>query len=127
LNKNNADCARDPATRAALTHHDRDLEPLGNYLLSYYAEAITAARMEGKALAGELPFSWQTDFDFTEFGGWLKNQAGLTYERDLIVVIPGRDRKRAVIMADHYDTAYMLDRYDKEYGGTGARVAAAGA
>ena len=23
-------------------------------------------------------------------------------------------------MADHYDTAYMLDRYDPQYGGTGA-------
>jgi hypothetical protein len=30
-------------------------------------------------------------------------------------------------MGDHYDTAYMLDRYDKNYGGTGARLAAAGA
>ena len=26
-----------------------------------------------------------------------------------MVVIPGRDRRRAVIMADHYDTAYMED------------------
>ena len=30
-----------------------------------------------------------------------------------MVVIPGRDRSRAVIMADHYDTAYMEDVYDK--------------
>jgi hypothetical protein len=30
-------------------------------------------------------------------------------------------------MADHYDTAYMLDRYDPAYGGTKARLAAAGA
>ena len=34
-------------------------------------------------------------------------------ERDLIVVIPGRDRSQAVIMADHYDTAYMEDRYSE--------------
>ena len=38
-----------------------------------------------------------------------------------LLVIPGRDRRRAVIMADHYDTAYMEDYYDKEQGGNGAR------
>jgi hypothetical protein len=30
-------------------------------------------------------------------------------------------------MADHYDTAYMLDKYDKEFGGCGARMSACGA
>src|SRR5580698_2466150 len=30
-------------------------------------------------------------------------------------------------MSDHYDTAYMCDRYDKEYGGKGARISACGA
>ena len=39
-------------------------------------------------------------------GGWLKNQEQPA-ERNLLVVIPGQDRSRAVIMADHYDTAYM--------------------
>jgi hypothetical protein len=43
------------------------------------------------------------------------------------VAIPGKDRGRAVIMADHYDTAYMEDLYYKERGGKLARVAAAGA
>jgi hypothetical protein len=126
-NKNNADCFRDAATQAALAHHQRDLESLGDYLVDYYQAAVTAAQMTGKAVLGELPFAWRTDFDFADYGGWLKNQAGLTHERDLIVVIPGRDRSRAVIMADHYDTAYMADRYDEQYGGTGARLAAAGA
>jgi hypothetical protein len=42
-------------------------------------------------------------------------------------MIQGKDRSRAVIMADHYDTAYMEDVYYKERGGTLARVAAAGA
>ena len=42
-------------------------------------------------------------------------------------MIPGRDRRRAVIMADHYDTAYMEDCYEKDRGGNGARLAAAGA
>ena len=65
--------------------------------------------MTGRALVGELPFRWQTDFHFPWSGGWQANQEGRTYERDLVVVIPGRDRRRAVIMADHYDTAYMED------------------
>ena len=66
--------------------------------------------MTGRALVGELPFRWQTDFHFPWAGGWLKNQNDETYERDLVVVIPGRNRRRAVVMADHYDTAYMEDR-----------------
>jgi hypothetical protein len=127
LNKNNADCVHDPATHSVLRHHCRDLEALGNYLVDYYIKAIAQAKMAGKAVVGELPFHWQTDFDFPAYGGWLKNQAGQTHERDLIVMIPGRDRRRAVVMADHYDTAYMADHYEKHQGGTGARIAAAGA
>src|SRR2546422_11569765 len=83
--------------------------------------------MKNKALAGELHFQWKTDFDFSWSGGWLKNQEGSTHERDLVVVIPGRDRRRAVIMADHYDTAYMEDRYANGSGQAGPRLAASGA
>jgi Peptidase family M28 len=126
-NKNNADCVRDDATRRMLSHERRDLEALGDYLLGHYAKAIDKAGLTGKALAGELPFQWRTDFDFPWADGWLANQDGRTHERDLIAVIPGRDRRRAVILADHYDTAYMVDCFDPEYGGDGARVAAAGA
>jgi hypothetical protein len=43
------------------------------------------------------------------------------------VIIPGKNRNEAIVMADHYDTAYMEDIYDKSLGGTGARIAAAGA
>jgi Zn-dependent M28 family amino/carboxypeptidase len=78
-------------------------------------------------LVGELSFRWQTDFDFDWMGGWFHNQTGETAERNLIVVIPGRDRSQAVVMADHYDTAYMEDRYQIDRGGDGARLAAAGA
>jgi Zn-dependent M28 family amino/carboxypeptidase len=60
-------------------------------------------------------------------GGWLLNQEGEAEERNIIVVIPGRDRRRAVCMCDHYDTAYMYDKYDPKYKGTGARIAAPGA
>ena len=82
--------------------------------------------MKGKALAGDLPFCWQTEFDYPWFGGWIKNQEGDALERNLLVVIPGRDRRRAVIMADHYDTAYMEDLYQQE-DHQGVRLAAAGA
>ena len=127
LTKNNADCVLDPATQKLLCSRERDLDVLGTYLLSYYAKAVAAAGMTGKALVGDLPFQWRTDFHFTWSGGWLNNQEGVSQERDLIVVIPGRDRRRAIIMGDHYDTAYMADRYEKQYGGTGARLAADGA
>jgi hypothetical protein len=127
LTKNNADCVRDPVTQKHLGHLNRDLDSLGDYLLAYYRKAVKEARMTGKALVGDLPFVWRTEFNYDWMGGWLNNQEGRSQERDLIVVIPGRDRSRAVIMADHYDTAYMEDRYEPQRGGDGARLAASGA
>ena len=126
-NKNNADCIRDAATRHLESHDTRDLDALGDYLLAYYEKVIAKAGMTGKALAGEVPFHWRTDFDFP-VGRRLAGQPGRPhYERDVVTVIPGKDRRRAVILADHYDTAYMADCYEPQYGGKGARVAAAGA
>jgi hypothetical protein len=126
-NKNNADCIRDPVTSLILDHHDRDLDPLGDYLLDYYQKVVAKSGVGRRALVGELPFRWETAFDYPWMDGWLKSQRQGLPERDLIVVIPGRDRGRAVIMADHYDTAYMVDHYDPHYGGEGARLAANGA
>jgi hypothetical protein len=123
-NKNNADCVRDAATQRHLSHHHRDLEELGDYLLDYYGKAIRTAGLQGKAFAGDVPFHWRTDFDFSLFGGWLANQEQATCERDLLISIPGRDHKRAVIMGDHYDTAYMYDEYHEK---GHPRIAAAGA
>jgi hypothetical protein len=126
-NKDNADCVRDPASQEFLKHKHRDLEALGDYLLAYYRKMIARHELQGRALAGDLPFQWRTDFDFPWMDGWRANQSGPGRERNLLVVIPGRDRRRAVIMADHYDTAYMEDLYYRERGGNLARVAAAGA
>jgi hypothetical protein len=78
-------------------------------------------------LCGELPFHWKTDLDYPIFGGWKDNQDGKTHERDILIVIPGKNRREAIVLADHYDTAYMEDRYDKTRGGEGVRIAAAGA
>lgn len=127
VNKCNADCVQDPVTHRGLRHHHRDLEALGDYLLAHYRKVVSACGLGEKALVGELPFRWETDFDFSWAGGWLNNQQSRTHERNLLVVIPGRNRRRAVVMADHYDTAYMEDVYDKARGGSGARLAAAGA
>ena len=79
--------------------------------------------MTDKVLVGEVPFRWQTEFPFPVDGrlGAITRTAK-TYERDLLVVIPGRDRSRAVIMADHYDTAYMEDVFGYAHGGQGPRL-----
>ena len=127
VNKDNADVVRDPVTLAQLSHRQRDLDALAEHLLGYYRQLIAARGMDGRAAAGDLPFRWQTDFDFAWSGGWLGNQQGHLEERNLLIAIPGRDRGRAVIMADHYDTAYMEDRYGYQHGGHGPRLAAAGA
>lgn len=127
LTKDNADIVLDKVTRAHLKHRQRDLEILGDYLLNRHRSAIAQAGMQGRAVCGELPFRWRTDFDFPLFGGWKNNQSGKTRERNLLVVIPGRNRSEAVILSDHYDTAYMEDIFDQTHGGSGARLAAPGA
>jgi hypothetical protein len=131
-NRNNGDCALDKHTQEALHHHGRghagrDLDKLGDYLLGYYAQLVAKHDMVEEVRFGELPFHWRTDYQFDWLGGWLNNQEGSTHERNLLVMIPGRDRSRAVIMADHYDAAFMYDSYLPEYGGNWARVTAPGA
>ena len=127
INKDTADCITDSASQKLLKHKKRDLGALGDWLLSYYRRLITKYGMQGKALAGDLPFQWHTDFDFSWMGGWNANQLGEEYERNLLIIIPGKDRGHTVIMADHYDTAYMEDLYYKKLGGKLARIASAGA
>jgi len=126
LNKNNADCVLDEATQRMLPYHERHLEGLGDLLLAYYEKKIAAAKMSGKALAGEVPFRWRTDLDYSWMGGWRKNQEAEA-ERNLLVVIPGRNHHETIIMADHYDTAYMEDKYKQDSRGGGARISACGA
>jgi hypothetical protein len=125
--KDNADIMQDDVTLSQVQYRHRDLESLGDYLVERHRKSIAAAGMEGIALCGELPFRWQTDFDFSLFGGWTLNQKGKTHERNILVVIPGKNRRQAVVLGDHYDTAYMEDMYEKGRGGSGARLAANGA
>jgi hypothetical protein len=113
INKDNADVVLDRATQKRLEHLHRDLDPLADYLIAHY-------RKSG-AKVTPMPFRWHTDFPFGWSEGWRRNQQTAA-ERNLIVKIPGRNRKRAVILADHYDTAYMEDVFK-----SGARIAAPGA
>ena len=127
IHKDNADIMQDEVTISQVQRRNRDLESLGDYLMERHRKSIADAGMEGIALCGELPFHWQTDFDFSMFGGWMLNQKGKTHERNILVVIPGKNRRQAVVLGDHYDTAYMEDIYEKGRGGTGARLSANGA
>jgi hypothetical protein len=127
VNKDNADVVKDPATAQKKHGEQRDLEKLGDYFISSHRKLIAGAGMEGKAFCGELPFRWHTDFDFMIYGGWSGNQNGTHYERNILVVIPGKNRKEAVVFGDHYDTAYMEDIYETGRGGSGARISANGA
>jgi hypothetical protein len=125
--KDNADIMLDDTTLSLVIKQQRDLEALGDYFINRYRKVISTAGMEGKAMVGELAFKWNTLFDFLQYGGWLANQQEKTYERNILVVIPGKNRKQAVVLGDHYDTAYMEDIYEKSRGGSGARLAAKGA
>jgi hypothetical protein len=127
VNKVNADVVQDEPTMKHIAHPNRDLHALGDYLIKRHEDAIKEAGMEGMAFVGELPFQWKTDFDLTGFGGWQRNQEGKEYERNILVVIPGKNRGEAVVMGDHYDTAYMEDVYYDWRGGDGARIGAHGA
>jgi hypothetical protein len=127
IHKDNADIMLDDTTLSLVQKKHRDLEKLGDYLIGRYRKVIADAVMEGNAKVGELPFKWDTLFDFVQYGGWLGNQKGNMHERNILVVIPGKNRKQAVVLGDHYDTAYMEDIYDKERGGSGAHLSARGA
>jgi len=127
VNTDNADIMLDETTLSLVKKQKRDLEILGDYFIGRYTKAISEAGMEGKALVGELPFKWDTLFEFSLYGGWLGNQKGNMHERNILMVIPGKNRKQAVVLGDHYDTAYMEDIYEKGRGGSGARLSANGA
>ncbi len=127
INKDNADFVDDAATLDKIKHHKRDLAQLGDYLISRHREEIEKAGMDEIAFCGELPFKWKTDFNYNQYKGWKNNKDELEFERDILVIIPGKNRGEAVVMADHYDTAFMEDIYEKDRGGSGARLSAAGA
>jgi hypothetical protein len=114
------------AARVHLKHH-RDLEKLGDHLHDRYRELIAAHGMQGRAVVADQVFQWRTDFDFDWSQGWARNQRGQGRERNVVVMIPGACRDEAVILADHYDTAYMEDAFEAARGGDGLRAAAAGA
>jgi hypothetical protein len=135
-NKENADVVAanhgrrgGPAAKAAEVEaaHRRDLERLGDELHARHRELIEKHGMQGRARVADHRFRWETLFDMSWSEGWASNQSHKAHERNVVVVIPGNNRAEAVIMGDHYDTAYMEDVYEEDRGGDGLRVAAAGA
>jgi hypothetical protein len=117
-----------PAAKAAHVHvvQRRDLEALGDHLHDRYRAMIAAHGMTGRAEVVDHVFRWDTDFELPWMEGWAKNQ-GAPSERNIVVMIPGNSRHEAMIMADHYDTAYMEDVYDADRGGDTLRAPAVGA
>ncbi len=109
----------------ACTRHHRDLDSLGEHLHRHYEALAQAAGVEG-ALSADHVFAWETDFDFEWSRGWVRNQLEPS-ERNIVFIIPGKNRGEAVVMGDHYDTAYMEDLYEPMRGGDRLRAAAAGA
>ena len=116
------------AAKAAhvVAHERRDLEALGDHLHARYRALIEAHGMIGRAEVVDHVFRWETDFAFPWMEGWAKNQQAPN-ERNIVMVIPGKHRGQAVVMGDHYDTAYMEDCYYTSRGGDLLRAAAAGA
>jgi hypothetical protein len=114
------------AAKLALAER-RDLEALGDHLHARYRDLIAAHGMTGRAEVLDHRFRWETDFVFPWSDGWAKNDDGRGHERNIVVMIPGANRGEAVIMGDHYDTAYMEDVYDADRGGDTLRAPAAGA
>ncbi|HEX2689312.1 MAG TPA: M28 family peptidase [Kofleriaceae bacterium] len=117
-----------PAAKAAKVQvaERRDLEALGDFLHDRHRALIAAHHMTGRAEVVDHVFRWATDFAFPWMEGWAKNQTAPS-ERNIVMMIPGNDRGQAVVMADHYDTAYMEDCYDADRGGDQLRAPAWGA
>ena len=126
--RSNTGCTGGPAASQAgvQAHRRRDLEALGEYLHARYRAAIERHGMVGRAEVVDHVFRWETDFDFPWMEGWARNEHASS-ERNIVVMIPGRDRGQAVVMADHYDTAYMEDVFYPESGGDALRAPACGA
>ncbi len=121
--------AKNNADGVAPSGPGRDLDDLADELARRHAAAIARRGLTGRAAVAHHWFRWTTDFDLPWSHGWARNQLHGPSERNVLCMIPGRDRSRAFVLADHYDTAYMEDVYDGAVRGTiaGTRHAAAGA
>jgi hypothetical protein len=96
-----------------------DLQALGDHLHARYRELIAK---HGLGEVVDHVFRWETDFAFEWMDGW-----GRDDHRNIVMMIPGRNRGQAIVMGDHYDTAYMEDVFYAESGGDALRAPACGA
>lgn len=124
---NHGKCGGEAARKAHVHWHERrDLEALGDHLHARYRDLIAEHDMVGRAEVVDHVFRWETDFNFPWMEGWAKNQQA-PRERNIVLMIPGTNRREAVVMGDHYDTAYMEDVFYAESGGDALRAPACGA
>jgi hypothetical protein len=125
--QNTADPVRQAALPGSVEESQCDLPAVGDFLHQRYKELIEQSGMRGKAVSANHWFRWRTECDLIWSEGWSRNQTGRSRERNILMIIPGQDRSQAVLLADHYDTAYMEDIYEPKHRGGHIREAAAGA
>lgn len=106
---------------------DRGLDRLAHWLLETYAIRARELGAERVITLGRQNFPWKTVHHYPWSKSWCENQTDQKQECNLFCVIPGKNRAEAIILADHYDTAYMEDLYEPGRGGDKLRYAAAGA
>lgn len=114
--KNNADCSQtnekvsDPHCKAS------DLDVLAVKLKEFHERS-------GLPVVSHL-FRWESLFDYSAWSGFGERQ------QNVIAVIHGKDNRphdEVIILADHYDTAYMEDAYHPDGVTPGHRHASKGA
>ena len=121
-----ASATRPPDGRSK--HDRRDLETAGRLPARVPHPGDHGRRDAGPCWPGTCRFTGAPTSPSPGRTAGCRNQGAEPRERDLIVDHPRpRSRSRAVIMADHYDTAYMEDRYRENTTRSGPRLAAPGA
>ena len=118
-----------PAAEAAHVEvaQRRDLEQLGDHLHARYRALAARHGMQGRAEAMDHVFAWETDFDFPWSDGWMKNQTGEARERNIVFVIPGKNRGEAVVMEIITTPRTWKMSMKRARGGDGLRAPAHGA
>jgi len=64
---------------------------------SAIAKPSSATACRARAQVFDHRFTWRTEFDLSWSEAWTQNQQGQAQERNIVVVIPGKDRTQAVI------------------------------
>jgi hypothetical protein len=124
--KNNVDCTAPELNERCRRNH---LPLLADAYFSPYYRSL-GLRAQYHAFHWVTDFDWQITPGAAWWGGLELNLPGRslkeiarTGHKNVVVVIPGKIHDEAVLLADHYDTAYMDDVFEEK----GLRHAAKGA